>query len=141
MGTHMRYFALAMTSLLVAGVMPGVALADATLRLSIVANVDVFCRVTQSDENVIEVHDGAASLGAVKEICNTPSGYVVTTQLSNITAGVLDVAGQSIPIDSSGMAVRTSTEPDMRTMTWRLADATLDRPDGPVFMRVTIAPR
>lgn len=104
------------------------------------AHVNTFCRISAPQDAQIAIVNGAAEIGAVSEICNTPSGYDVTAKFSNLDGGTLNVAGQGYVIDATGTSVRHSNEARVQTVNWQLAGAQLVQPNAPVFMQVTIAP-
>ena len=119
---------------------PAAAHADASMEFHIVAQVDVFCRIT-APETALDLSGGAAAIGAVQEVCNTPTGYVVDAQLSNVVRGELDEGLERVTLDDTGFGRRISYEPAAQTTTWRVAQAQVREPSLPVFMRVTITPR
>ncbi len=120
---------------------PAEAVATSEIHITLVAHVDVFCRISQTGSDVVNLQNGAADIGAVSEICNTPSGYDVRAQFVNLSGGQLNVAGTDYPIDATGIATRGSDHPDSQTLNWRLADAHLTAPGRKVVMRLTISPR
>ena len=85
--------------------------------------------------------NGAGRIGTVRELCNTPNGYTVTTQFSNLSGGVLEAAGHDVTLDNSGQAVRLNDQAALIESAWSLSDAVELEPAAPVIMRVTISPR
>jgi hypothetical protein len=124
-----------------ATLLPQVTEASSSVIFQITAHVDTFCRISTPDELPITLVNGTAQIGMVHEICNTPNGYDVMANFSNLSGGELNVAGQNYPIDNDGHTVRSSTNPDIRDQNWQLADAIQVMPNTPVVMRVTISPR
>lgn len=120
--------------------LPSAAWASSSATLSINAHVDTFCKIGSSESRQIEVVHGEAEIGAISEICNTPSGYEVTARFANINGGILNVAGLGYAIDSTGISVRRSNSARVQTVDWRLVSASVIQPDAPVFMQVTIMP-
>ena len=125
---------------LTATLLPQAAGANASMQITIVAHVGAFCRIGAPDNPQITLTGGAAHIGAISEICNTPHGYDVQANFQNLNGGKLNVAGQNYQIDSTGMALRQSSEPMVQTLDWRIADATVADAGQPVIMRVTITP-
>jgi hypothetical protein len=121
---------------------PAVAQANANseLRINLTANVDVFCHIYPPADDEVHVQDGHAVIGQVREICNTPNGYDVTTSFTNLTSGELDVGDGAYRI-SDGFATRTTSRPSAQTLTWQIAGAQVAQADLPVLMRVVISPR
>ena len=120
--------------------MPAVAHAASSVDVSLTAHVDPFCRISVPDNGIINVENGSAMIGQVNEICNTPDGYDVLTHFTNLTAGQLTVGGNDYAL-RDGFALRSSTVPAVRSMTWSLNDAQLASNDAPVIMQVVITPR
>ncbi|MDQ2878621.1 MAG: hypothetical protein M3R41_06060 [Pseudomonadota bacterium] len=120
--------------------MPGAAYADSSMSIQLVAHVDVFCHIYPPVNDVIDVKNGFATIGQVREVCNTPSGYDVSTSFSNVTVGNLNVDGKAYTL-TNGSAMRSSDEPAVRTMAWTLSNAQLNEQSAPVVMQVTISPR
>jgi hypothetical protein len=121
---------------------PSAALAGSAgiITFQISAHVDSFCRISAPQDAPINIVNGQAEIGAISEICNTPSGYDVTAKFSNLDGGTLNVAGQGYAIDTTGLSVRHSNQARVQTVNWQLADAELIQPNAPVFMQVTITP-
>jgi hypothetical protein len=114
--------------------------ANADLEINISATVDVFCHIYPPADDEVSVQSGQATIGQVREICNTPNGYDVTTSFTNLSTGELDVGGSAYSI-ANGLSTRTSLVPAAQTLTWQLADVQLAQADLPVLMRVVITPR
>lgn len=114
--------------------------ANASMHITIIAHVGTFCRIDAPENSQITLTNGAANIGAISEVCNTPDGYMVQTNFQNLNGGKLKVAGQNYQIDSTGMALRSSSEPRVQTLDWQIADARVVAAGQPVIMRVTISP-
>jgi len=114
--------------------------ANADLMINLSANVDIFCHIYPPADSEVHVQDGRATIGQVREICNTPNGYDVATSFTNLSSGELDVGGGAYSI-SNGFSTRTSLAPAAQTLTWQLANVTLAQAEAPVVMRVVITPR
>lgn len=125
---------------LAATLLPQSAGANSSMQITITARVYAFCRISAPDNPQITLTNGSAHIGAISEICNTPDGYDVQTQFNNLNGGKLNVAGKNYMIDNNGNALRSSSEPRVQTLDWRIADATMAVPGQPVIMRVTITP-
>ncbi len=114
--------------------------ANANLTINLSANVDVFCHIYPPADDQVRVQNGLATIGQVREICNTPNGYDVTASFTNLSAGELDVGGGAYSI-ANGLSRRTSVGPAAQTMMWQLANVELAQAEAPVIMRVVITPR
>lgn len=120
--------------------LPANAHADSGLTVRLTAHVSPFCRIYPPADDEIELRNGSAIIGDVREICNTPSGYDVSATFSNLASGTLDVGGLDYML-VNGVVSRSSNEPAVRTMAWSLSDAQLAQTTLPVVMQVTISPR
>ena len=120
---------------------PGAALADGIAHFTLTANVPLFCRIDPPQSDVVNLANGAAALGDIHEICNSPTGYQVTTQFTNLDAGSLQVGADALTVQSDGSAVRTSDEARSQTLAWSLSNAHLIQAAQPVLVQVTIEPR
>ncbi len=114
--------------------------ANADLMINLSANVGAFCHIYPPADGEVHVQDGQATIGQVREICNTPNGYNVTTSFTNLFAGELDVGGGAYSI-SNGLSTRTSLVPAAQTLMWQLSSVKLAQAEAPVVMRVVITPR
>lgn len=110
------------------------------ISISIQAHVDVFCRIGAPNDDMIQIVNGTANIGAIPEICNTPNGYQVTAHFSNLDAGVLNVAGQGYTIDNTGTSLRNVPEARAQTLSWQVAQADIVQPNAPVVLQVSISP-
>lgn len=109
------------------------------MTIGISATVGLFCRIEQVEQPVFVLSGGRASLGPVREICNAPTGYVVTTSFTNLAAGRLLVAGSGYGI-VDGQAMRAVTHADAATNDWSLDEATAADASQPVIVTITISP-
>lgn len=125
---------------LTATLLPQAAGANSSMQITITAHVNAFCRIGAPDNPQIALTNGAARIGAISEICNTPDGYDVQTQFQNLNGGRLNVAGKNYKINNSGIALRSSSEPRVQTLDWQIADASMVAADQPIIMHVTISP-
>ena len=113
---------------------------SASVTIAINAHVDTFCQINAPQQSQINIVNGQADIGTVREICNTPSGYNVSAQFSNLSGGQLNVAGLGYAIDSTGLSVRHSNQAHVQSVDWQLTNAQLSQPGAPVVMQVTITP-
>jgi type 1 fimbria pilin len=109
------------------------------IRLRLRAEVAPFCKIWVEGTDSINVVDGKADIGNVREVCNT-QGYSITANFSNLNAGTLSADADSTNIDILGLAQFTYGEAGSNTRFWRLSDATPVEPTSPVFMQVVISP-
>jgi hypothetical protein len=114
--------------------------ADQETTFRILAVVQPFCRITvASGENGAEAVNGRADFGPVRELCNTPGGYVVRAQFRNLNQGSL-VAGESrLPIAADGSVEFTSEMARLRVRNWSVVDLA-EQTDQRVYLRVSISP-
>ena len=105
------------------------------------AEVQLHCQVgSDSVDTAIELVDGRADLGDVREICNSPSGYQLLVKLVNLDGGTLSADGEEVAVDATGEAIFTSREAQMRTRHWVLNGASTIDSAMPAYMRVSIVP-
>lgn len=109
------------------------------IRLHLRADVAPFCKIWVDGSDMINVVEGKADIGNVREVCNT-QGYNITANFSNLNAGTLTAGAESTAIDGFGLAQFTYDEAGSNTRFWRLSDATPVAPASPVFMQVVISP-
>lgn len=94
----------------VVGVDPGVALGAASTRITISGFVPVIChaRVTA---DIVSAQPGTASLGELKEFCNSPRGYRVHADYSASLANAkLLVDGAEVRLPADGTAVVSQSD-------------------------------
>ena len=94
----------------VVGVDPGVALGANSTRITISGFVPVIChaRVTA---DLVATQPGTASLGELKEFCNSPRGYRVHADYSASLANAkLIVDGQEVRLPADGTAVISQSD-------------------------------
>jgi hypothetical protein len=113
---------------------------DASYQMRITARAEGVCRVTTTDAQSTAVQSGSADLGAVSELCNSPSGYVLLARVSNVKGGRLMIAGVSHTLSDTGEVAIATRSPQARTVAWRLADAQLIDGDASVTLTVALAP-
>jgi hypothetical protein len=124
----------------VIGVLSASTASAETLTVSITAHVPTFCHIYPPDESIIDVRQGTGTIGVVREVCNTPQGYDVSTSFTNLTRGNLVVDGSPYAV-VDGVAHRSSAMAAVRTMMWSLNEAAVSDETQPVVMQVTISPR
>jgi len=116
--------------------------AEAPARLVIYLHADVapFCRVWAAEsENAVQLNNGQAALGTVREICNT-AGYVIRADFSNLNGGTVIAGGETAAVDAQGSARFTYGEARSQTRNWQLSGAQQVQPAAPVYLRLSISP-
>jgi hypothetical protein len=111
-----------------------------SIRLHLRAEVAPFCKIWVDGSDTINVVDGKADIGNVREVCNTRYGYNITANFLNLNTGTLTAGAESTAIDGLGLAQFSYGEAGANTRFWRLSDATLVAPASPVYMQVVISP-
>ena len=112
---------------------------DASAELHVVANVEPFCRLSAEHADHLQIVDGHADIGAVRELCNSAAGYEVRADFTNIDAGTVTAGSDSATLDSFGGAIFRTGEARHQRRHWTLGDAVL-RAHGPVLVRLSIMP-
>lgn len=123
--------------------MPAAAMAADGSSVGIYLRADVrpFCRIqSELGESPALFIDGAAELGSVREVCNTPGGYNIDVQLINVASGTLVHGADVQTLDSDGHARIQWGTARARTAPWRLTQAALRQEDAPIYLRVSISP-
>lgn len=111
-----------------------------TIRLHLRAEVAPFCKIWFDGSDEINVIDGKAEIGNVREVCNTRYGYNIKASFINLNAGTLTAGTESAAIDGFGLAEFNYGQAGANTRFWRLSDATPAVPASPVYMQVVISP-
>jgi hypothetical protein len=114
---------------------------SATLVIHIHAEVAPFCRLyTAANDSAVQIVDGQAELGQVREVCNMASGYVVRADFSNLSGGSVAAGGETATVDASGSVRFSYDEARAQTRQWALLDAQQVQPGLPVYLRLSISP-
>lgn len=112
-----------------------------TINLRLRANVAPFCKIWFDNANEsINIVNGSADIGSVREVCNTHFGYTIQANFVNLNIGTLNAGGDTAAVDNMGMAKFNYGEAGANTRFWRLSDASPVAPASPVYMQVVISP-
>lgn len=112
-----------------------------TIALRLRANVAPFCKIWFDNGNEsINIVNGSADIGSVREVCNTRFGYTIQANFVNLNTGTLNAGGDTAAVDNMGMAKFNYGEAGANTRFWRLSDASPVAPASPVYMQVVISP-
>lgn len=114
--------------------------ADASADLRIAATVEPFCRLTADHPDQLQLVDGRAEIGSVRELCNTAAGYEVRAHFSNLASGTVNAGSDSAVIDPRGGATFSSGEARHQRRIWSLRDAVLRDSGEMVMVRLSITP-
>ena len=115
---------------------PAVTANPGAIGLSLQANVETFCRLSLGDAIVAD--DG--SVGAVRETCNTPGGYMVQAAFANLASGTVRADSDTSELDRDGNAIFTSNQARRRTRFWSVVDGVRTDAAQPVIVRFSITP-
>jgi len=139
-----RYFGISAGLLAVsAAAYPAAAVAapNDTIALRLRANVAPFCKIWFDNANEsINIVNGSADIGSVREVCNTRFGYTIQANFVNLNTGTLNAGGETTAVDNMGMAKFNYGEAGANTRVWRLSDASPVATASPVYMQVVISP-
>lgn len=120
---------------------PANAADSARLVIRLHAEVAPFCRLYSAvSDDAVQIVNGEAELGQVREVCNLASGYIVRADFSNLSGGSVAAGGETAAVDSSGSARFVYGEARAQTRQWALIDAQQVHPDAPVYLRLSISP-
>lgn len=112
-----------------------------SVSIEIRAVVQPFCRIqSEMGDRPGFLVNGTVELGAVRELCNTPGGYNVNVQLTNVSSGVLTYGSEIKTLDAEGSASIRWGMPRSRIASWKLTEASLRQTGLPVYLRVSISP-
>lgn len=114
--------------------------ADASANLTIAARVEPFCRLTAEHPDQLQLIDGRAEIGSVREVCNTAAGYEVRAHFSNLAGGTVTAGSDSAVVDPLGGATFSFGEARHQRRLWSLRNAVLRQHGGPVMVRLSITP-
>jgi hypothetical protein len=113
----------------------------ATLALNLQAEVVPFCRIEQSNpDSPLMFFGGRAEIGAVRETCNTRSGYTVRAEVLNVTSGTVVAGDETAEIGPNGGASFSYGEARRQQRMWYLTNARKAVADGPSYVRLSISP-
>ena len=113
------------------------AFSEGMSRIDIVAVVPAYCQIGSPADPTLNLVDGSADIGAVREVCNTSGGSQVTAHFSNLSTGTLQVGGQSVAI-TNGEVILSTDRPEVEMADWRLANAQPVDPNAPVTVELSI---
>ena len=90
-------------------VAPGVNLGSGQFTIGLTGFVPVICRASV-DATVVAPSAGTVQLGALKEFCNSPNGYVVVANYSaSLGQATLLVDGKAVPLGADGATIVTQS--------------------------------
>lgn len=112
---------------------------DESAGLKVAAAAAPFCRLSADFPASVQLIDGRAELGSVRELCNTSAGYEVRADFTNLSGGTVTAGSDSAALDRLGRASFRHTEARHQRRAWRLSKAVV-RDGGPVVVRLSIAP-
>lgn len=114
---------------------------SATLVIHLHAEVAPFCRLySAANDSPVQIVDGQAQLGQVREVCNMASGYVVHADFTNLSGGSVAAGAETAAVDAGGSARFSYDEARAQTRQWSLVDAQQVQPGLPVYLRLSISP-
>lgn len=114
--------------------------ADDQAVLTLTAVVKPFCRISHDAEaDHALLVDGAATLGSVREVCNTPNGYQVHARFINLDSGTLMAGAEALPISADGAVAFQFPSARSIVREWRIVDA-VQPVAANIYMRVSISP-
>jgi hypothetical protein len=114
---------------------------SATLVIHLHAEGAPFCRLYSPDNGAaLDIVDGAAQLGPVRQVCNLAGGYTVRADFSNLSGGTVAAGAEAASIDANGSARFTYGEARAKTNAWTLTQAQKLQADLPVYVRLSISP-
>ncbi|WP_292033177.1 MULTISPECIES: hypothetical protein [unclassified Brevundimonas] len=138
------YLAIAAGAAITFGMVPVANAADGpsmTFRLN--ARVASFCRISAPFDGLpvpsSSVQDNSIDLGAVREICNSGSGYRVEARFMNVRSGTLMIDETPRNV-TDGVAFYTNPQAARQVQLWRLADFETTASDEPILVRLSISP-
>lgn len=95
-------------------VAPGIGVGDSQFAIGVTGFVPVICRASVEADMVTPQATGemrTASLGTLREFCNSPTGYRVVADYSpSLESGRLVVDGQEIALTSAGSVVVSKSD-------------------------------
>lgn len=127
-------------ALALSGLCTPVLAADDQAVLTLTAVVKPFCRISHdADVDHALLIDGAATLGSVREVCNTANGYKVHAHFINLDSGTLMAGAEALTISADGAV--DFQFPSARSIfrEWRIVDA-VQPVAANIYMRVSISP-
>ena len=139
----MKRLGLLMLSTLATGMIGTAANAadSSTLTIRLHADGAPFCRLYSTAEGgAVEIVDGQAQLGQVREVCNLSSGYVVHVDFTNLSGGSVTAGTETAVVDANGNARFSYDEARAQMRQWALNNAREVQPDLPVYLRLSISP-
>ena len=114
---------------------------SATLTIHLHAEGAPFCRLyTAVNDSDVQIVDGQAQLGQVREVCNLASGYVVHADFTNLSGGSVAAGTETAAVDANGSARFSYDEARAQTRQWALLNAQEVQPGLPVYLRLSISP-
>jgi len=138
------YLALAAGAAISVAIAPVANAADGpsmTFRLN--ARVASFCRISAPFDGLplpsSIVQDNSINLGAVREVCNSGSGYRVEARFINVRSGTLMIDETPSPL-TDGTASYTNPQAARHVRLWRLADFETTASNQPILVRLSISP-
>ena len=108
------------------GAMPNVGIESGQFTIGISGFVPVICRASV-EQTMVAPQEGQVSLGALKEFCNSPTGYSIQADYSpSLAHAKIIVDGRPVPLGKSGTAeITKSNKAGIATR-----DLQLDLPKG-----------
>ena len=114
---------------------------SATLVIHLRAEGAPFCRLySPQNDAALDIVNGAAQLGPVREVCNLAGGYTVRADFTNLSGGSVASGAEAATIDANGSASFTYGEARAKTNAWTLTQAHKVQADEPVYVRLSISP-
>lgn len=114
---------------------------SATLVIHLHAEGMPFCRLYSTvNDSAVEIVDGQAQLGQVREVCNLASGYVVHADFTNLSGGSVTAGTETAQVDANGNARFSYDEARAQTRQWTLVNAQEVQSSQPVYLRLSISP-
>ena len=108
------------------GAMPNVGIESGQFTIGISGFVPVICRASV-EQTMVAPQEGQVSLGALKEFCNSPTGYSIQADYSpSLAHAKIIVDGRPVPLGKSGTTeITKSNKAGIATR-----DLQLDLPKG-----------
>jgi len=127
----------------VTAVAPVVARAEPENQAAIGLHIQVqsFCQVVAPTEAPLTFNNGAADIGVIKQVCNSPRGSITRATFSNVSGGTLVIGSDVFAVDASGAVQFATPGAHVDQQTWSLSDVTLQDNSQPVQMTVKITAR
>jgi hypothetical protein len=114
---------------------------SATLVLHLHAEGAPFCRLySPANDSAVDIVDGEAQLGPVREVCNLAGGYTVRADFTNLSGGSVASGAETATIDASGTVRFSYGEARAKTSNWALTHAQKVQAGEPVYLRLSISP-